>query len=63
MQVKELIEKLKKLPQDKEVVITAMDDYFTCSDFELRTYIDGADSDVEIILPYYIDNFTKDGEQ
>ena len=56
MKVKELIEELKRLPQDDEIVITAMDDHFYCDNFEVHSpYYDGQAQ--EIILPYYIDDF------
>lgn len=60
MKVKELIKELSKIPQEKEVVITAMDDGFYCSDFELHSYIPECDSeeeDIEIILPYYFSDW------
>ena len=63
MKVKELIEQLKKIPQDKEVLITSMDDDFCCQDFELHSYIEGVDAEdeaIEIILPYYFETWTKE---
>lgn len=61
MKVKELIEELSKLPPEKEVAVTAMDDSFWCSDFELHSYIPECDSEeeaIEIILPYYFSDWT-----
>ena len=51
MKVKELIAQLKQLPQDDEIVITSMDDYFYETDFEVRsTHEDEAQ---EIIINRY----------
>lgn len=59
MKVKELIKQLQELPQDDEIVITAMDDKFYCDDFEIHsTYDDGQAQ--EIILPYYINDCEKE---
>lgn len=61
MKVNELIKKLQALPQDDEIVITAMDDYFFCNDFEIHsTYDDGQAQ--EIILPYYINDYERENE-
>ena len=61
MTVKELIEKLKQLPQNSEIVITSMDNDFYCEDFEIHSpYTDGQAQ--EIILPYYINDFEKEEE-
>ena len=63
MKIKELIEELSKLPQDKEVIITSMDDDFYCDDFEVHSYIEDLDEEdeaIEIILPYYFDEYTKE---
>ena len=63
MKVKELIKQLQELPQDKEIIITSMDDSFCCDDFELHSYIEGVDSEdeaIEIILPYYFEKYTKE---
>lgn len=54
MKVKELIEQLKQLPQDDEIVITSMDDYFFCEDFEVHSAYDNGQAQ-EIILSAYID--------
>ena len=59
MKVKELIEKLKQLPQNNEIVITSMDNDFFCEDFEIHSpYTDGQAQ--EIILPYYINDFERE---
>ena len=56
MKVKELIKQLKELPQDDEIVITAMDDQFYCQNFEVHsTYEDGQAQ--EIILGAYIEQY------
>ena len=61
MTVKELIEKLKQLPQNDEIVITSMDNDLFCEDFEIHSpYTDGQAQ--EIILPYYINDFEKEEE-
>ena len=63
MKIKELIAKLQQLPQDKEILITSMDDGFCCDDFEVHSYIEGADEEneaIEIILPYYFEEYTKE---
>lgn len=63
MKIKELIVKLSKLPQDKEILITSMDDGFCCDDFEIHSYIEGVDEEdeaIEIILPYYFEEYTKE---
>ena len=56
MKVKELIKQLQELPQDDEIVITAMDDRFYCNDFEVHSPYDDGQAQ-EIILPYYINDF------
>lgn len=61
MKVKELIAELQKIPQEKEILITSMDDNFCCSDFEVHSYIpetDTEDEAIEIILGAYIDKYT-----
>lgn len=59
MKVKELIAELKKLPQDSEIVITSMDDYFFESDFEVHSsYKDGQAQ--EIIINRYFDKYGDD---
>jgi hypothetical protein len=59
MKVKELIEQLQELPQDDEIVITAMDDKFYCDDFEIHSAYDDGQAQ-EIILPYYINDCEKE---
>ena len=59
MTVKELIEKLKQLPQDDIIAIVSKFYNFYCEDFEIHSpYTDGQAQ--EIILPYYINDFEKD---
>ena len=61
MKVKELIAELQKIPQEKEILITSMDDNLCCSDFEVHSYdpeIDTEDEAIEIILGAYIDKYT-----
>ena len=61
MKVKELIEKLKQLPQDDIIAIVSKFYDFYCEDFDVRPIHD--DSCVqEIKLPYYINDFEKDEE-
>ena len=61
MKVRDLVYQLQKLPQDDEIVITAMDDHFYCTDFEVHSaYEDGQAQ--EIILPYYICGYEKESE-
>ena len=65
MKVKELIAELQKIPQEKEILITSMDDNFCCSDFEVHSYIpeiDAEDESIEIILGAYIDKYTLEEE-
>ena len=58
MTVKELVKQLLKLPQDSEIRITAMDDYFVCTDFEVHSSVE--DGSQEIILPYYFERYMHD---
>ena len=63
MKVRELIEQLKELPQEKEILITSMDDHFCCDDFEVHSYIEGVDEEdeaIEIIMGVYIDSYKKE---
>lgn len=53
MKVKELIKQLQKLPQEDEIVITAMDDHFYCTNFEVHSPYDDGQAQ-EIILPVYV---------
>lgn len=65
MKVKELIAQLRKLPPNKDVVITSMDDNFWCDDFELHSYIpevDSIDEAIEIIVPYYFNDYEKEAK-
>lgn len=59
MTVKELIEQLQELPQDDEIVVTAMDDHFYVADFEVHSPYDDGQAQ-EIILPYYINDCEKE---
>lgn len=64
MKVKDLIQELKQLPQDDEIVITAMDDRFYCRDFEVHSPYDDGQAQ-EIILNVYVndyDTFDEDSE-
>ena len=59
MKVKELIEKLKQLPQDDTIAIVSKFYGFFCEDFDVLPPHD--DSFVQVItLPYYINDFEKD---
>ena len=55
MKVKELIEHLQKLPLDDRIIITSMDDYFSCSNFEVASPKEGEAQ--EIILNVYVNNY------
>lgn len=57
MKVKELINLLKGLPQNEEITITAMDDHFSCTDFEVHSEIE--DGSQEIIMNVFVDQYTK----
>lgn len=54
MKVKELIKQLQKLPQDSDIIITSLDDYFYCDTFEVRS---NHESEIaqEIIMNVFID--------
>ena len=56
MKVKELIKQLQELPQDDEIVITAMDDRFYCNAFEVHSPYDDGQAQ-EIILNVYVNDF------
>ena len=53
MKVKELIKQLKQLPPDNEIIITAMNNEFLCSEFEVYSPYDNGQAQ-EIILPMFI---------
>lgn len=60
MKIRELIKQLQTLPQDKETLITSMDDSFCCQDFELHSYIpdcDEEDEAIELIMNVYINEY------
>lgn len=61
MKVKELIKELQELPQDDEIVITAMDDHFYVADFEVHSPYDDGQAQ-EIILNVYVNDFDTFGE-
>ena len=61
MMVEELIKQLQKLPQDDEIVITAMDDHFYVTDFEVHSPYDDGQAQ-EIILNVYVNSYDKFGE-
>lgn len=64
MKVKDLVYQLQKLPQDDEIVITAMDDKFYCDDFEIHSAYDDGQAQ-EIILNVYVndyDTFDEDSD-
>lgn len=56
MKVKELIEQLQELPQEDDIVITAMDDDFMVEDFEVYSPYDDEQAQ-EIILNVYVDSY------
>lgn len=56
VKVKELVKQLLELPQDDYIVITAMDDHFLESDFEVHSpYEDGQAQEI-IINAYFKSN-------
>lgn len=59
MKVKELIKELQELPQDDEIVITAMDDHFYVAHFEVHSPYDDGQAQ-EIILPVYVNDFERE---
>jgi hypothetical protein len=61
MKVKQLIKQLQKLPQDDEIVITAMDDHFYCDKFEVHSPYDNGQAQ-EIILPVYVEFYQTEEE-
>lgn len=56
MKVRDLIEQLQELPQDADIVITAMDDYFYVENFEVHSPYDNEQAQ-EIILDVYVDSY------
>ena len=61
MKVKELKAWLDQFQDEEEIVITAMDDYFSCQDFSLHSPYDDGQAQ-EIILPYYFERYLKENE-
>ena len=59
MKVKDLVYQLQKLPQDNDIVITAMDDHFYVTDFEVHSAYDDGQAQ-EIILPVYVNDFERE---
>ena len=53
MKVKELKEWLSQFEDDEDVVLTSMDDYFFCDDFECHSPYDSYEQAQELIIPYY----------
>ena len=62
MKEKELKEWLSQFNDDEEVVLTAMDDYFFCADFECHSPYDDGQAQ-EIIIPYYFERYIKDSDE
>lgn len=56
MKVKELIKQLRQLNPNDDIVITALDDYFVCNKFEVRSNHDEEYAQ-EIIMNVYIDEY------
>lgn len=56
MKVKELIKQLQELPQEDDIVITAMDDDFMVEDFEVHSSYDDEQAQ-EIILNVYVESY------
>lgn len=62
MKVQELIEQLKKLPQNDDIIITAMDDHFICRNFEVHSpYYNGQTQ--EIIMSVYVNDYNYDRDE
>ena len=59
MKVKELIAELQELPQDDDIVITAMDDHFFETEFEVHSPYDDGQAQ-EIIINRYFDKYGDD---
>ena len=53
MKVKELIKQLQELPQDDDIVITAMDDHFFETEFEVHSPYDDGQAQEIIINTYF----------
>ena len=56
MKVKELIKQLQELPQDDDIVITAMDDHFLETEFEVHSPYDDGQAQEIIINAYFKQN-------
>ena len=56
MKVRELILQLQQLPQDNNIVITAMDDNFFIQEFEVASPKENEAQ--EIILNCYVDDYS-----
>ena len=56
MKVKDLIKQLQELPQDDDIVVTAMDDDFMVENFEVHSPYDDEQAQ-EIILDVYVDSY------
>ena len=53
MKVKELIKQLQELPQEDEIAITAMDDNFYETEFEVHSAYDDGQAQELIINTYF----------
>ena len=53
MKVKELIKQLQELPQEDDIVITAMDDHFLETEFEVHSPYDDGQAQKIIINAYF----------
>lgn len=60
MKVKDLIKQLQELPQDSNIVVTAMDDDFYVENFEVHSPYEDEQAQ-EIILDVYVDSY-KNGQ-
>lgn len=63
MKVKELKEWLSQFEDDEDVVLTSMDDYFFCEDFECHSPYDSYEQAQELIIPYYFERYIKDSNE
>ena len=66
MTINELIKELQKVPKEfRNLPVNVSDmEYFSLCDFEISiSHCDNLDGYADIILPVYISQYTKDGEE
>lgn len=59
IKVKDLIKNLKKLNPNDTIVITALDDFFVCDNFVVRSNHE-EENIQEIIMSVYIENYSEE---